>query len=144
MSQEFDDDAQDIPAAVTKSSLISPKLIIVFVVIVLPPTPFSPRPARPLSPPAPPIAAGFGGCLVFLGPKEARTTRSVGSGEEGIRQLCACTLHCSCCNVFPQKRYGPKSYAKKRKESRNKLAATLISYDIDSISHLLQCRDFRA
>jgi hypothetical protein len=34
MSEEFDDDAQDIPAAAPKSHLINPKLIVVFVVLV--------------------------------------------------------------------------------------------------------------
>jgi len=80
MSQEFDDDAQDIPAAVTKSSLISPKLIIVFVVIVLV------------------------GALYFWARKRHEQHEALEAEK--------------------RKRYGPKSYAKKRKESRNELAAT--------------------
>jgi hypothetical protein len=34
MSEEFDDDAQDIPAAAPRSHLINPKLIVVLVVLV--------------------------------------------------------------------------------------------------------------
>jgi hypothetical protein len=34
MSEEFDDDAQDIPAAAPKSPLVNPKLIIILVVLV--------------------------------------------------------------------------------------------------------------
>ena len=34
MSEEFDDDAQDIPAAAPKSPLVNPKLIVILVVLV--------------------------------------------------------------------------------------------------------------
>ena len=78
MSEEFDDDAQDIPAAVVpKNYLINPKLLVALVVLVLRPPHLRLRfpasftdapPAPPLPPhslPPPPLFAGRFWCVHF-------------------------------------------------------------------------------
>lgn len=76
MSEEFDDDAQDIPAAVVpKNYLINPKLLVALVVLVLRPPhlPFSVKLPYllPLPPLPPSLLAGYGVRILLLGQKEA-------------------------------------------------------------------------